>query len=415
MKLLVYGHWSHTGFGVVTEALASRFLAAGVDVRVIAVNHRGEPIPDPIGQRIWPSTFHGDSHGGNFSNAAIDGSFWKQFGEEWKPDAVLVIADVSGLMGHIGPKGVTPTWKSVPVFHYCPIEGDNLSIGWRGLWNDVHPVAMSRYGADIIEQHIGRPVPMIYHGVDTVAYHPVSFANPIRFDGSTLTTREACKAKFGIPADRKVILRSDRLVERKFYDVFFRALPPILDAVPEADVVVHCSPVDGGLSMYEEIGRMSPEYLPRLRLTNAHSTFRGLPVEGMAALMNAADVYLSTTGGEGFGLNLAEAMACETPVVVTDWAADREVVGPGGYVVPPLIDQYGEPVRYHSISYGMDWAVPDPRAFVAPTVELLTRKSRRQEMGRAGRKHVTESFSWDEAAASFLGLFTEALAQDRAA
>lgn len=409
MRLLVYGHHSATGFGIVTEALATRFVAHGVDVRILAVNHRGEPVTGPLAGRVWPASFYGDAHGGNFSSAAIDGSFWRKLGEDWKPDAVLVIADVSGLMGHLGPKGMTEAWRSVPVFHYCPIEGDNLSIGWRGLWNDVNPVAMSKYGARVIGEHIGRPVPMIYHGVDTEAYYPVAFNRPIRFDGKTLVSREACKQAFGIPPDRKVILRSDRLVERKFYHTFFQALVPIFERVPDADVVIHCSPVDGNLSLYEEIGRMPAEYLTRIRLTNAHDTFRGLPVEGMAALMNAADVYLSTTGGEGFGLNLAEAMACETPVVVTDWAADAEVVGPGGRTVPPLIDRYGETVRYHS-AYGMDWAVPDARGFVAPTVELLTRKSRRTEMGRAGRKHVEQSFSWDEAAASFLALFSEPVA-----
>lgn len=409
MKLLIYGHWSHTGFGIVTEALGTRLVDLGVDVRVIAVNHRGEPIAGPLSGRVWPASFHGDAHGGNFSNAAIDGTFWRQFGGEWKPDAVLVIADMSGLLGHLGPKAITDTWKSVPVFHYCPIEGDNLEVGWRGIWQEIAPVAMSRYGAKVIGDHIGRAVPMIYHGVDTNAYYPVAFNRPIRFDGKVLTTREACKAAFGIPTDRKIILRSDRLVERKFYHTFFQALVPIFAAVPEADVVIHCAPVDGNLSLYEEIGRLPPEYLPRIRLTNAHSTFRGLPVEGMAALMNAADVYVSTTGGEGFGLNLAEAMACETPVVVTDWAADAEVVGPGGVLVQPLIDRYGEPVRYHS-SYGMDWAVPDARGFTTPVVELLTRKSRRVDLGRAGRRHVEQSFSWDEATASFLELFTEALA-----
>lgn len=410
MKLLVYGHASHTGFGIVTEHIATRLIAAGVDVRIIAVNHRGEPIAGPLAGRVWPATFHGDSHGGTFSNAAIDGTFWKQFGTDWKPDAVLVIADMSGLLAHLGPKGITETWKSLPVFHYCPIEGDNLSVGWRGIWNEIAPVAMSHYGARVIGEHIGRDVPMIYHGVDTAAYHPATFNIPIRFDGKVLTSREACKAAFGIPAGAKVILRSDRLVERKFYDAFFRALSPIFDAVPEAIAVIHCSPVDGQMSLYEEIGRMPAEYRGRLTLTNAHSTYRGLPVEGMAALMNAADVYLSTTGGEGFGLNLAESMACETPVVVTDWAADREVVGPGGVAVPPLLDRYGEVVRHHS-SYGMDWAVPDVRGFVAPTVELLTRKSRRVEMGHAGRRHVEASFSWDTAAAAFLDLLTKPLAK----
>ena len=411
MKILMYGHHSATGFGIVTEAIGSRLVALGVDVRIIAVNHRGEPIDGPLAGRIWPATFHDHSHGGDFSNAAINGSFWDQFGEPWKPDAVVVVADMSGLLAHIGPKGITDTWKSVPVLHYCPIEGDNLSVGWRGIWGEINPVAMSKYGAKVIGEHIGRTVPMIYHGVDTANYHPVAFNRPIRFDGKTLMTRESCKAAFGIPPDRKIILRSDRLVERKFYDAFFRALVPIFDAVPEADAVIHCSAVDGSMSLYEEIARMPGEYHPRIRLTNAHNTYRGLPPEGMAALLNAADVYLSTTGGEGFGLNLAESMACETPVVVTDWAADAEVVGPGGVLVPPLIDRYGEPVRHHS-TYGMDWAVPDPKGFVQPVVELLRKPARRTEMGRAGRRHVEASFSWDEAAASFLALLqaTPALA-----
>jgi glycosyltransferase involved in cell wall biosynthesis len=125
----------------------------------------------------------------------------------------------------------------------------------------------------------------------------------------------------------------------------------------------------------------------------------------MVALMNAADLYVSTTGGEGFGLNLAESLACEVPVVVTDWAADAEVVGPGGILVPPLTDSYGEPVRFHS-TYGMDWAVPDPRGFVEPVLNLLAKPSKRRELGALGRSHVAR-FSWDTAAAEFLTLLED--------
>jgi glycosyltransferase involved in cell wall biosynthesis len=414
MRLLIYGHYSATGFGVVTEHIGGRLVKLGVDVRVIAVNHRGEPVHGPLAGRVWPASFHGDSHGGNFSNAAISGQFWRQFGSEWKPDAVLVVSDMSGLMAHLGPKGITEAWQSVPVFHYCPIEGDNLSLGWRGIWEKINPVAMSTYGASVIAEHTGKAVPMIYHGVDTEAFYPVAFNRPIKFEGKILSTREECKAVFGIDPATRVILRSDRLVERKFYDVMFQVLPRIFDAVPEAQMVVHCSPVDNGMSLYEDIARLPAQYHPRLKLTNAHDTYRGLPIEGMAALMNAADVYLSTTGGEGFGLNLAEALACETPVVVTDWAADAEVVGPGGVLVPPLIDRYGEPVRYHS-RYGMDWAVPDARGFHEPVIDLLRKPARRRELGRAGRRHVQQSFNWDEAAVSFLELLTEALTEPVAA
>jgi len=131
-------------------------------------------------------------------------------------------------------------------------------------------------------------------------------------------------------------------------------------------------------------------------------------------LINAADVYVSTTSGEGFGLTLAESMACGVPVVVTDWAAEAEVVGPGGVLIPPLFDAYGTAVRYHS-TYGMDWGYPDARAFTQPVTDLLAKPHRRKALGEAGRQHVKRSFNWDDAADQFTALFSAAEAVETAA
>ena len=164
--------------------------------------------------------------------------------------------------------------------------------------------------------------------------------------------------------------------------------------------------------LYEDMARLPSRHMtpptPRVRLTNAHNTFVGLPEPQLVALFNAADVYLTTTSGEGFGLTIAEALACEVPVVSTGWAAEVEVVGPGGILVPPLKDERGETVRYHS-TYGMDWAIPDPEGFVEPLIRLLSKPSQRREMGRAGRRHVVASFNWDRAADQFVALFEGAL------
>lgn len=408
MKILVLGHHSHTGFGVVTEAITSRFVAAGHDPRVLALNHRGEPVKGPLAGRVWPLATLGQYFGGNIPAAGMDGSLWRQLDgeDDWKPDVVLVVADVSGLLAYIGDLKPDSPWMKVPVFHYCPIEGDNVSLGWGDVWKLFQPVAMSMYGAKVIGTLIGRPVPMLYHGVDTDTFRPASLSDPIRWEGKRLSNKAACKAAFGLNPSRNLIFRSDRLVERKFYDRFITAMIPILDASPKTDVLIHCRPLDGVLNLYEELARVPERLKDRFKVSNAHDSFRGLPTEGLVALINAADVYVSTTGGEGFGLNLAEALACEVPVVVTDWAAEREVVGPGGIVVPPLTDTYGEPVRYHS-HYGMDWAVPDPRGFTAPVLGLLERPARRRAMGVAGRAHVKRSFSWDACASDFLSLFEE--------
>jgi glycosyltransferase involved in cell wall biosynthesis len=416
VNILMLGHWSHTGFGVVTEQLGTRFLAAEHDVRILALNHRGEPIKGPMAGRVWPLNTLGQYFAGNIPSGAMDGTLWKMLDTDdvWTPDVVFVIGDVSSLLGYVGELKPDSPWLRFPVFHYCPIEGDNLPKAWKGIWKLFQPVAMSMYGAKVIGDLIEQPVPMLYHGVDTEVFHPASISDPVRHDGKKLSTKAACKAAFGLDPDRKVILRSDRLVERKFYDRFVTAMLPILDASPETDVLIHCRPIDEGLDLYQELHHVPERLQPQFKLTAGHDSFRGLSTESLVALINASDLYVSTTGGEGFGLNLAESMACEVPVVVTDWAADREVVGDGGVVVPPLTDSYGEPVRYHS-RYGMDWAVPDPKAFTEPVLGLLNRPARRHVLGVAGRRHVIRSFSWDACAADFLTLFEDRQNADRLA
>ena len=435
MKLLIVGHISATGFGTVTRRLGEEFLERGVDVRIIAVNHRGDPVQGTLAGRVWPATLGmGDGFGADIIPLAITGQLWARFGhaEPWVPDAMLVVSDFTGLLSHIG-KRLHPAWLTVPVFHYMPVEGDNFPVDWGEIWNNpgvhesipeqfrrpdisFHPVAMSEYGAKVIGDLIGRPVPHVYHGTDTDVFHPVGPFDPILYDGKTLRTKEDCRAAFGIDPRAKVILRTDRNVVRKFYYRFAEVVTAVHEREPDLKAIVHCAPIDAadGLNFYQEIARQPREAWGAFGLTNAHDTFTGLPVEGMVALYNAADLYVSTTGGEGFGLNLAESLACGVPVVVTDWAADAETVGPGGVLVPPLIDRYGEPVRYHS-TYGMDWAVPDPRGFVDPIVELLNKPHRRKALGEAGRAHVRRSFSWGRAADQFIDLFQAAVPLEVAA
>ncbi len=406
MKLLIFGQWSHTGFGVVTQSLGERFVEAGVDVRIIADNHRGEPIQGPLSGRVWPHSVL-KQYVAHVSGNAIMGPLWTTFdkSDNWKPDAVLAIADMSGLLGYIGQ--TVDAWRTLPVYHYCPIEGDNLHPAWKAVWEMVQPVAMARYGQNVISQFIGRPVPMIYHGVDGDTFRPVKVGDPlIADDGTRISTKEAAKLHFGLSPSEKVILRSDRLVERKFYHSFVAAMAEVVQRDPTTTVVLHCLMQDGMLDLYQELARYPDDVLNHFRNTKAHDSFRGLSRNELAILMNAADLYVTTTGGEGFGLNLAESLACEVPVISTGWAAEAEVVGPGGVLVPPLHDQYGEVVRYHS-QYGMDWAVPDPRGFVEPTLALLAKPSKRRALGEIGRRHVIANFSWDSAAAQFLDLFEE--------
>ncbi len=64
-----------------------------------------------------------------------------------------------------------------------------------------------------------------------------------------------------------------------------------------------------------------------------HVEFLGVRRD-VAQLMSAADVFVLSSAWEGFGLVVAEAMACERPVVATDCGGVKEVVGDAGFTVP---------------------------------------------------------------------------------
>lgn len=53
------------------------------------------------------------------------------------------------------------------------------------------------------------------------------------------------------------------------------------------------------------------------------------------ALMSASDIFVLSSAWEGFGLVVAEAMACERVVVATDCGGVSEVVGSAGFLVEP--------------------------------------------------------------------------------
>lgn len=52
-------------------------------------------------------------------------------------------------------------------------------------------------------------------------------------------------------------------------------------------------------------------------------------------LMSLADVFVLSSAWEGFGLVVAEAMACETFVIATDCGGVKEVMGGHGILIPP--------------------------------------------------------------------------------
>lgn len=96
-----------------------------------------------------------------------------------------------------------------------------------------------------------------------------------------------------------------------------------------------------------------------------------VPDEMMPAYYSLADVTVSTSLLEGFGLPMAESLACGTPVVATAAGASPEIVGPGGILVP----------------------VNDHIALASAVSRLLSDTQLRGDLARQGREHIGRQFS----------------------
>jgi glycosyltransferase involved in cell wall biosynthesis len=119
-------------------------------------------------------------------------------------------------------------------------------------------------------------------------------------------------------------------------------------------------------------------------------TFTGhIGADELARLYSSAEIAVTASLYEGFGLPAAEAMACGTPVIATRAGALPEIVGEygTGVLIPPA----------------------DPPALAAAIKRLLADKPLRETMGEAARKRIEESFSWEVAARKTLEVYEEVL------
>jgi glycosyltransferase involved in cell wall biosynthesis len=114
-----------------------------------------------------------------------------------------------------------------------------------------------------------------------------------------------------------------------------------------------------------------------------------IPQEELALLYNAADLFVYPSLYEGFGLPPLEAMACGTPVVVSNTSSLPEVVGDAGVTVDPS----------------------DAEALAGAIWDLLRQPERCRALSEAGLARA-KRFSWNTTAARTAALYLEIL-EDR--
>ena len=125
----------------------------------------------------------------------------------------------------------------------------------------------------------------------------------------------------------------------------------------------------------------------------AHNIFPmgAVQYEDMPARYSQMDILLMPTVREGFGLAVAEAMACGLPIVATDCSAIPELVhdAKGGYLCPlGDVDAFAEKINILADSPGL-----------------------RKEMGEYNRAKIEQMFTLDRMVKEYIVLFEQVMDQ----
>ena len=203
--------------------------------------------------------------------------------------------------------------------------------------------------AEFIQQYGFDPnqITLARHGIDTDFFRPVQNTGEMR----------RC---LGLREGEPVLLFAGFITPRKGLEYLAQALP-LISPVPKLLIVG-----EWRSAAYRQRVLQMLEPVKDLVIETGF-----VPDEQMPAFLSLADIYVSTSLMEGFGLPPAEALSCETPVVAVDAGALAEVVGPGGILVPPR----------------------DLEGFASAISSLLQDTRRRKELGKRGREHVEQEFS----------------------
>jgi phosphatidylinositol alpha-mannosyltransferase len=199
----------------------------------------------------------------------------------------------------------------VATFHTSTTKSLTLSM-FQGILRPWHEKIVGRIAVSDLARRwqmeaLGSDAVQIPNGVDVAA-----FASAPKLDG--------------YPRAGKSVLFLGRYDEpRKGMDVLLRALPALVDAFPDVEVLVV------GRGDEDELREEAGDLAGHLNCLGS--------VDDMtkASAMRSADVYCApNTGGESFGIVLVEAMAAGTAVVASDLDAFRRVLedGTAGRLVP---------------------------------------------------------------------------------
>lgn len=372
--------YARTGYGVETAAVCSRLLEKH---DVVCIGQTGDVT-------VWGGRQKIDTPNGELPiiALALTGSAAELINAYYIPEFKFDL--IIGFMDAFGIEFLNDV--HVPVFGWIPIDGP-FTDKWRNYVRNYHKViAYSKFGYnELLKWLPPSKVGYIQHGV------PKEF-KPLGKDAIRADLEDPSKFNLtgGIPSEAFLAINvAANVGPRKNLPLLMWTFKHFVEKGYNGYLLVHTNPYARFPQGYDLITwRRMLGMEERIILPRYDPILKPVSTQTLAKFYSAADVYVQNSDAEGYGMSLAEALACATPLIAPLNSAMTEMVTGHGWGVKCIpFEAYHEiPVYVPMLT---EYPKPDQRSLLEKLEEAYNSPKKRKTYGRAGRKFVLENYNWD--------------------
>lgn len=333
LKLLCWGDSPDvsTGFGVVTRYVMSALYKTGkYEIHQLAINHDGRFLDNnKYPWQLQPAKLlnPNDPYGNQMLLNAINKEDY---------DLVWIINDTyvtNGVAKELKTvcNNKTKAGKKAPlIVYYYPVDCQVIPEGSEMLRTADVLVTYTDHGTGETKKAMPALVSklnQIPHGVNTNIFKPLSKEESLKFR----------KKLLGVGEEKYVIINVNRNTTRKQLQYTLLAFKEFRKHVPNSVLYMHAAYHDQGGDLLLATRDLGFDLKKDVVFPVNYGPGMGISEEALNGVYNAADMYISTHLGEGWGLSIGEALAAGTPVIVPNNTCMPQLIGENeerGYMYP---------------------------------------------------------------------------------
>jgi glycosyltransferase involved in cell wall biosynthesis len=385
--LVSHGITTVTGFANQTYLVGRALIEEGYDVLVAQRDYRGEPIKFAEGTKT--------ESGRDLAGFTMLPWGIKPWGEDkvpwlieyYKPDIVFTLGDI-WCYQYLSQMRKTTAWKW---FAQYVFDTENMVSFWNmSVHNADLSIVPSKISYDLTVNKYGhKNVAYIPHGINTDIFRPATAEEKIKF-----------RKDLGLPEDAFIVSCVAHNQQRKMMPRLLEAFRKFAVGKRNIFLLMHTTireEVGWDLSLIINDWGMKDIVF----FTDSASKMMmdvHISEEEMRRLYCASDVHALSTGGEGFGVPIVEAMACGIPNVATAYTTTKEFlcdVKKTNETEMEYTNTRGIAVPYVDIEWhhtGGVWALIDTNKMAEAFQFLYEHPEERHRMGSLAREHAVSNY-----------------------